>query len=203
MNVSDEDTSEMAKVDPRVSNLLLSTTIWRSDVLYYISGYIVKKLIECVECADCVSALQSNSENGNDHNFQNHVSLLSCKRYGDLIVPSQSVYQVVNCVNKEAQKALCKWARLSKETNATILSNVLSKTRNSTFQSWIQHSKEAHVLDSELRDDHITSIVKLIVKNYLVLFYHQFGKVFTERILRKNLSSRRQKLTKQILFQNE
>ncbi len=41
VNVSDEDTSEMGKVDPRVSNLLPSTTIWRSDVLYYISEYIV------------------------------------------------------------------------------------------------------------------------------------------------------------------
>ncbi len=69
MNVSDVDTSEMAKVDPRVSNLLLSTTIWCSDVWYYISVYIVKKLIECVECADCVSALKSNSENGDDHYF--------------------------------------------------------------------------------------------------------------------------------------
>ena len=62
-------------------------------------------------------------------------------------------------------KSIIEWAHLSKETNTTILSNVLSKTRNSTFQSLIQHSKETHVLDSELRDDHITSIVKLIAKN--------------------------------------
>ena len=34
INVSANDTSEMSKVDPRVSTLLLSTTIWRSDVLH-------------------------------------------------------------------------------------------------------------------------------------------------------------------------
>ena len=203
VNVSDNDVNEMAKVDPRVSNLLLSTTIWRSDVLHYISGYIVKKIIECIDCPDCVPALQSNSESSDFRYYQNHLSLLSCKKYGNLIVPSFSVYKVVDSVDKKARRALCKWAYLSKETNAKILSEVLSETRNSTFQSLSQHSKESHILDGELRDDHISKIIKLIVKNYLILFYHQFGKVFTERILRRNKSSKRHKLTKQILFQNE
>ena len=201
VNISDQDTTEMAKVDPRLSNLLLSTTIWRPDVLFYISGYIVKKLIDCIDCPDCISALHSNPEG--PEFFPNHLSLLFCKKYGNLIVPSYSVYKVVDCVDKEARKALYKWAHLSKETNAKILLQVLAKTRNSTFQSLNEHSKETHILDHELRDDHITSIIKMILKNYLILFYHQFGKIFTERVLRKNASSKRQKLTKLILFQNE
>ena len=61
VNVSDQDTTEMAKVDPRLSNFLLSTTIWRPDVLFYISGYIVKKLIDCIECPDCICALSKSS----------------------------------------------------------------------------------------------------------------------------------------------
>ena len=170
VNVSDKDVSEMAKVDPRVSNLLLSTTIWRSDVLHYISGYIVKKLIEDIDCPDCVSALQSNSELSDFRNYQSHPSLLSCKKYGNLIVPSYSVYKVVDSVDKKARRALCKWAYLSKEANAKILSQVLTETRNSTFQSLSQHSRESHILDGELRDDHISKIIKLIVKNYLILF---------------------------------
>ena len=116
VNVSDNDVNEMAKVDPRVSNLLLSTTIWRSDVLHYISGYIVKKIIECIDCPDCVPALQSNSESSDFRYYQNHLSLLSCKKYGNLIVPSFSVYKVVDSVDKKARRALCKWAYLSKET---------------------------------------------------------------------------------------
>ena len=98
---------------------------------------------------------------------------------------------------------MCKWAHLSKETNVKIVLQVMGKTRNATFQSLNEHSKETHIFDNELRDDHITFIIKMIVKNYLLLFYHQFGKIFTERILRKNASSKRQKLTKLILFHNE
>ena len=188
VNVSDQDSTEMAKVDPRIPRLLLSTTIWRADVLFYISGYIVRKLIDCIDCLDCISSLYSNPEI--TEKFPNRLSLLKCKRYGNLVVPSSTVYKVVDCVDKEARKALCKWAHLSKETNAKLLMQVLTKTRNSRFQSLNQHNKETHILDSELRDDHVTYIIKIILKNYLVLFYHQFGKIFTERTLRKNFSSK-------------
>ena len=43
IHVSSNDKNEMSKVDSRVSKLLLSTTSWHSDVLHYISGYIIKK----------------------------------------------------------------------------------------------------------------------------------------------------------------
>ena len=201
LNVSDQDTTEMAKVDPRLSNILLSATIWRSDVFFFISGYIVKKLIDCIDCPDCISALHGNPESSEF--FANHISLLFCKKYGNLIVPSNSVYEVVDCVDKEVRKAFCKWAHLAKETNGKIMLHVMAKTRNSTFQSLNEHSKENHILDNELRDDHITYIIKMIVKNYLLLFYHQCGKVFADRILRKYASSIRQQLTKLILLQNE
>ena len=200
VNVSTDDASEMSKVDPRASNLLLSTTIWRSDVLHYISGYIVKKLLEFIDCPDCAAALHVSSENI----FRNgHLSLFSLKKYGELLIPSSSIIKVVDCVDRKACRALCKWASLSRESNAQILSDVSSATRNNTFHSLSEHSKECHILDKNLRDDHITIIIKGIVKQYLVIFYHQFGVVFTERILKNNKPSKRRKLTKLILFQNE
>ena len=75
--------------------------------------------------------------------------------------------------------------------------------KNITFLAIQEHSKQFHVLDQHLRDDHITILIKLIVKNYLVIFYHQFGRIYTERIIKGNKSSRRHKLTKQILFYHE
>ena len=42
--VSEEDNeNEAGKTDPKISTLRLSSNEWRNDVLYYISGYIVKK----------------------------------------------------------------------------------------------------------------------------------------------------------------
>ena len=62
---------------------------------------------------------------------------------------------------------------------------------------------ENHVLDSDFRDDHITVIIKLIVNIHLTTFLHQFARVYTERVLKGGIPSKRNKLTKTILFQNE
>ena len=45
------------RIDPAVHHLLLSSMVWCTDVLYYISGFVVRKLLESIDCPDCVSAL--------------------------------------------------------------------------------------------------------------------------------------------------
>jgi len=89
------NSSEEYKVDSRISEMLLSKNVWRSGVLHYISGYIIKKMLASVECPECAVALYHNSNSSGDHGYQSHLSLLSCKRYGNLLVPSWSVYKVV------------------------------------------------------------------------------------------------------------
>ena len=201
--VEEETEVGPGKVDSSVSNLLLSSNIWRSDVLHYIAGYIVRKVMLSIDCSDCAEALYHNSDDSGDYGYQSNLSLLSCKRYGNLIVPSYSVFKVVSCVDKLARKELCKWTSFTNSVTSAITSSVLQKTRNSTFSSIQAHSMENHILDNHLRDDHITVLIKLIVSNYLTLFFHQFGKVYTERIIKRNNPSRRNKPTKTILFYNE
>ena len=201
--VSNMRESDLSKVDPRVSDLLLTTNIWRSDVIHYISGYIVKKLFDSISCHECAAALCEDSETSKFHSYEGNLTLLACKRYGNLIVPSHSVCRVVSCVDRKARQALCKWATISNEINRKIQFEVIHEMKNITFQSISDHSRENHIIDLNLRDDHITIIIREIVKQYLLLFYHQFGRVFTERVLKRNRSSMRQKLTKQILFQHD
>ena len=110
--------------------------------------------------------------------FYHATSMVNC----ELLIPSRSVYKVVDCVDKKAScLAFCKWTSLSKETNDQILSDFLSTMRNNTIQR-SENSKECHILDHNLRDDNISIIIKEIVKQYLIIFYHQFGRL---RYLRK------------------
>ena len=55
------------KVDSRISEMLLSKNVWRSDVLHYISGNIVKKMLESIACPECAVALYHNSNSSGDH----------------------------------------------------------------------------------------------------------------------------------------
>ena len=125
--------SEEYKVDSRIPEMLLSKNVWRSGVLHYISDYIFKKMLESVECPECAVALYHNSNSSGDHGYQSHLSLLSCKHYGNLVVPSWSVYKVVECVDKVARTELCIWQCTSKEINVKITTAVLHEMKNRTF----------------------------------------------------------------------
>jgi hypothetical protein len=120
---------------------------------------------------------------------------------------------VVTTTDTLARQVLCSWTTLSKDKKEQttlskdkkekICSDVLKEMKLQTFQDILQHSQQGHVLDDNLRDDHITILIKYIVKLYLQLFLYQFGKVYTERIVKENKASKRHALTKQILFYNE
>ena len=183
LSVENEIGTSSVKVDSSVSSLLQSSNIWCSGVLHYISGYIVRKILQVIDCPDCTEALFCNSD---DYSNRSNLSLISCKKYRTLLTPSSSVVKVV-----------------SKSGTLAITSKVLQQSKSNVFPSIQMHSMESHILDSHLRDDHITSLIKLIVSNYLTLFLHQFGKVYTERIIKGNNPSRRNTLTKSILFYNE
>ena len=58
---------------------------------------------------------------------------------------------------------------------------------------------QSHLL-GEMKEDHIATFVKHISRCYLKIFIVQFGKVHTERIVKANRVSKRQKLLKKVLF---
>ena len=204
LQVSQEDAEdETGKTDPKISTLLLSSNEWRNDVLYYISGYIVHKILQIIDCPECAGALYDNPDIVGNNWLAQRKSLLYCKMYGALKLPSQSVFKVVSCTDRVVRKSLCSWSSFTRKIKLAITISVLQETRNSVFSSIQEHSMENHVLDTDFRDDHITVIIKLIINTYLTTFLHQFARVYTQRIIKGNKPSRRNKLTKTILFQNE
>ena len=123
--------------------------------------------------------------------------------YGALKLPSQSVVKVVSCTDRVVRKSLCTWSSFTTKVKLGTTTSVLQETRNSVFSSIQVHLMENHVLDTDFRDDHITVMIKLISNTYLTTFLHQFARMYTERIIKGNKPSKRNKLTKTILFQNE
>eukprot|EP00794_Sanderia_malayensis_P002247 gene2247-2567_t len=49
--------------------MLLSTNEWRPDVLFYIAGYIVKKINKSSDCPECVVALYEDCNMANEHAY--------------------------------------------------------------------------------------------------------------------------------------
>jgi hypothetical protein len=137
------------------------------------------------KCPECAAALFLSSDEIS-HQTQS-ISLISCKQYGKLFVPSSSVVKVTTSRDTFARRELLTWITLDKKKTKQIIHNVLMATQEDTFASLYEHSKQCHVLDINMRDEHdnVTRIKKLIAESYLKLFFHQFGKVYTERVIKK------------------
>ncbi|CAB4019071.1 DNA transposase THAP9 [Paramuricea clavata] len=202
---------EATHLDKKVTSILDCSTIWHEDVLSYIGGYIVKMITNCLKCAECAAALVA--ENNSQPSLPDHTygqscssmppSLISFKSYGSLINPSTSVLKTVKVADSRLRLLAAKWSNLPKKALETLQRDVLQEVKPSVFQSLQQHSQDTHVLDKDLRDDHITILVKKITDLYSKIFLHQFSKVYSERIVRQEAPSKRQKLNKLILFGND
>ena len=196
-----ENTHTSQDVDPAVYHLLNTSPNWRYDALYYISGYIAKQMSGAMKCPECAVALYQSSSDC-DHILQQKSTLLAFKAYGKLFVPSSSVFRVVQTTDKLVREMLLDWKNFTKQSKEKVVLHVLQRMKNRVFLSLQDHSMQCHILE-EMIDDHITAMIKHISRRYIKIFLYQFGKVHTERIVKANRTSKRQKLTKTVIFYHD
>ena len=187
--------------DDNLKAILDSNPIWKDDVLFYISGFIARSLKKKLKCPECVASLYQPADNNNI--TYGSSSLTKCKAYGDLLIPSTSVFKVVKVTDRLVRTELMSWATITGSCISKIVLKTRSETKRSAFSSLEQHSIESHILDSSLRDDHITILIKSVAELHITIIFHRFSRIYTDRVMRQNRPSRRQILTKQILFYNE
>ena len=131
--------------EEKVSNMLTTSTTWRAYVLFYIAGFIASRLYKTLKCPECAAALFISSDEVG-HQTQS-ISLISCKQYGKLFVPSSSVVKITTSCDTFARRELLNnWTALEKKKTKQIIHNVLVTTQEDTLASLCEHSKEYHVL---------------------------------------------------------
>ncbi|KAE9521864.1 hypothetical protein AGLY_017746 [Aphis glycines] len=99
MNQEDEEESTIKLFVDNVSNDPFIKTI-TDNVLYYISGYKVKKLIPVLQCPNYIKSLFNKSNYTNDHaycqkNKEAFNNSISIKNRGGLQIASESVFKIV------------------------------------------------------------------------------------------------------------
>ena len=195
-----EPDENSAAVDPVVYHLLKSSTDWKYDALFYIGGFIAKKMVANMKCPECAAALYQSSNQ--DHVLKSKTTLLSFKAYGNLFVPSSSLCRVVQTTDKLVREMLINWHEISKQKKERVVLEVVKELKNRVFLMLQEHSMQSHILDA-MEDDHITTVIKCIARYFIEIFLNQFSKVHTERIVKSNRVSKRQKLTKAVLFYHD
>ena len=64
------------------------------------------------------------------------------------------------CTQQKDILHLGKWSSFTKKNQLAISMSVLEETKNTLFSSIQEHSKENHLLDGDMRDHHITIVIK-------------------------------------------
>jgi len=170
----------------------------KNNILYYILGYIVRKIINIL---DCESSIQNLFEVTSDHSYA-HKSTYSLfvdfKNRGGLISGSDSAFKVII----EAEKMFL------------ILTNNLKKLNVQNLDILIIH----HCIKKFSMDEtiflylncenitltdkpHKIVLITVLTKQFLTLRFKSYGKMFSVNTL--NLKSQRHKLNKFVLFTNQ
>ena len=178
----------------------------QDNVLYYISGFIVRSLLKQLQCTVCRSELLLYVHDPHAlrrYSFPVQTKFTQFKQQGGLIFPSLAVLRIV-----KATEVLFKRRVMTNEIGITneknldlkIQSAVLEQIGVDVFPSFRTHFYE-HRIGHEM--DHLSCLLRKISSNYLKMRLKTFGKKYSEMLVHKNEPSLRHQLTKTILFRHQ
>ena len=185
-----------------------------SNVLFYIAGYIVSKLIKTLACAACKKSLLPLPEqlpaNGHDytstiyHEAGKTSSFTTFINKGGLQIPSTSVFRTVEycehvfkaTVTGKDGKLISNEGNLKKKMIVSVFQHF---TLDSTSKLFTDHEDD----DTEiLVDDHRTNLMKRVADKYFTLRLFNFGKKYVNEIVNNGKQSDRHLFNKITLFNN-
>jgi hypothetical protein len=152
------------------------------NVVSYIGGFVVRRILKRQICAIC-----------SDHLTSPEISLLiAFKKRGKLINPSTEVIRICTVAEKVLRENIS--ALFTTSSVVDVLINKIIKRLGVTFNTESMHQ---HILSQSVLDNHVMQVVKLILK-YITVRLHQEGRSRSEKD-----SNIRHKYTKLILFRNQ
>ncbi|CAH0558622.1 unnamed protein product [Brassicogethes aeneus] len=169
-----------------------------SNVVTYISGYVVKMLEESNKCAECILGCRSTMDAINDESY----SLISFKDKGGLHIPSYGLVKICQGVEIAIKNMLLSTDnKIPKEKNFMDIFVIANAQKYYTDIYNLFPILHNHFLESAPCDEnHGFLLVKNIVRSYAKIRLYNLAKKHTETI--QGNAVRRQ-LNKLILFNHQ
>ena len=152
-------------------------------------------------CIDALVAEDRNTEP--DHSFYTRTSPNSCnnliclKSYGNLILPSRSVVKIVQVTDKILRERLHQWHLLKKQSLQAVRS--FRRPNHLRSRPWSSTPENDMFLTKTYVMTTLHSLSMPFPTSTLKIFVHRFGKVYSEKVVRVEKPSKRQKLNKSFL----
>lgn len=161
------------------------------NVVCYIAGFVVRRALDRLKCSVCQEALVSREE---PQDLSELYHLLQLKDRGGLMTPSAGALKVVLTAEEELRHLTPRLDSAQRMVQLRALEcAVLGRIGSDDVLSLGRHS-----VDTQYGlDNHHTDLIRLLVANFHRVRLHHQARLHTARLQR---NSRRQKLTKVVLF---
>lgn len=173
------------------------------NILYYISGYVVKKITPQLTCKFCINATTAHQYRP-DHTYCNKINsfktFTNLKNRGGLQFASESVFKIIKLTEQYFKSLLVdKTLLLKKNIDLHILSAVQNSLALST--SILPDCQKCFENTDVYIRPHKLDLINKICHLYLKIRLHSYSHILTSSIMMESVS-KRQKLHKTILFYN-
>ena len=175
-------------------NVASSLSPFKHNILYYISGYICRKIQSSITCSSCALAIfQSLPTSLEDHSYyllDAGCKFTARKNNGGLLFASNGVYEIVKrCEKLFIINLLNSQSKISSEQGIC---------KKLIIACMIVLSSRFDCLFPNLKSDCLE-----VAKRYLTMRLQTYAKFFNRLVINGNKASVRHKMTKTILFKNQ
>ena len=207
--------------EPEIATILnqidcMQHTEFIENILYYISGFIVAKMIKDINCQFCKQCLLGTLDrNRPDHIYclgydevNGPAAFTSFINNGGLTIPSVSTFRIVKCAEKVFKLHVCKedYKDITgkKQIRKVMIMNVVE-------YFWGENSMSEELFDSHppglneivFEENHERWLTKCVADKYFKIRLFTFGKSYGDKVIEAGKGSQRHQLTKLILFKNQ
>jgi hypothetical protein len=174
-------------------------------VVEYISGFVVKKMLQSERCSECREGLVSRNGLQTQEYPPMSASLLLIKDLGGLYKPSQSVLHVIRTIesalraNFDVHKINSSQGLQTHIIEHCVLQQVNSK---SCFNELEKHFRETLCIQNSNVSSHYTDLIRKLCRIYLNIRTRHMCHL-TNELTNTKVIGLRKKLTKTILFSNQ
>ena len=151
----------------------------QDNVLYYISGFVIRVLISKFKCKECIGKLLLDPRDPHAWKVMDypiHTKFTCFKQNGSLILPSSAVLKIVKAAEVLFKKRV-QWQRwgitYERNVDLNIKYAVLKHLGPGVF-----HNPSANFIQHAIgvESNHLTSLLKLVTQKYWSLRLKTYGK---------------------------
>ena len=173
----------------------MKPSIYHDNVLYYISGYVARKIAGKVRCGKCSQTLHEKSnERVAESTFTER-----CNRGG--LIFSNDMYVIIKATDKFLREHLTSHGvvrGMKKSLTSLITRKVLQSVSTRVYPSIWKHSFENSNLETE--DNHVHQIIKEACSLYVKMIGHHHERLLTDRFINNDIGTLRHSYNKTVLF---